>query len=157
MDDELKRAVDLSVRYLAIRARSRAELLSYLARKGFSDDTALAAIERLESYGYIDDRAFARSFARGIVERRGLSRRAARIELFRKGVSEDDSDAAIAALDDEGEDEATVARRVAEKKLVSLRGVDKEKARRRLIDHLRRRGFSFGVINGVIREIGKDI
>ncbi len=147
--DEMARAKDLAYRYLALRARSRAEVEAYLKKKEVSEDAAASVVQTLEGYGFIDDGEFARSYSRYILERKGLSRYALRMELRRKGVSEAHIDAALDALPAE-EDEEAVARKLAEKKAAAMKGLDREKARRRTADFLRRRGYSFEIIKKVL-------
>jgi regulatory protein len=68
-------------------------------------------------------------------------------------VSEADIEAGLEELfgGEDAEDEEEVARRIAKRKLDSMKGIDREKARRRLTDYLRRRGYGFGVITKVIK------
>ena len=148
----LTRAKNLAYRYLALRPRSKAELQAYLVKKGVPEDAASEALEALEGYGYIDDKRFASGYAIYLVEYKGLSPRAVRFELKKKGVSDTDMGPAIEGLFGEGGiDEEAVALKVAQKKAATLKGVDREKARRRLMDHLRRRGFSFDIIRRVLK------
>ena len=151
-----RRARDLSYRYLALRPRSRAEISAYLIKKEFQEDVIARTIELLEGYGYIDDAKFAGSWAAHLVNTKGISRRAVFYELKRKGVSEYLAEEAVEKLgaDEDAEDDEAVALRVAWKKAESLRGLEPEKARRRLVSHLQRRGFSYGVINSVLKKLG---
>lgn len=151
--DEAGRAKDLAYRYLSIRPRSRAEVLAYLRKKGVSEDASASVVGTLEGYGFIDDGAFALTYSKYLLEKKGLSRYALKIELKRKGVSEAHISSAIVSIPDE-EDEESIARRLADRKLASMKGLDREKARRRLVDFLRRRGYSFEIINKVTRRIG---
>lgn len=151
-DKLLRRAKDLAYRCLSVRDRSRAEVAAYLEKKGVPADVAERALAGLAGDGYIDDRRFAASYARYLVDRKGLSRYALKAELLKKGVSKDDIAAALQSTTDDMPDDESVAVRMAGKKAASLRGVDKEKARRRLVDYLRRRGFSFDVIRKALKN-----
>jgi len=154
-DRALARARGLAYRHLAMRARSRAELLQYLEKKEVAGDVIAVTMEHLVSAGYVDDGKFAHDYARYLVEYRGLSRYALMAELKRKGVSEEDASPALDELfSKEGVDEYVVAMKAARRKADSLSGLsDREKARRRLTDFLRRRGFSFDIIRRVLREV----
>jgi regulatory protein len=148
------RAKSLAFRYLSLRPRSRAELLGYLKKKELPEEAIEETIAALEGYGYIDDRKFAVGYGRYLIEQKGLSRYAVKAGLKRKGVGEEDIQPALETLGGEDfEDDLTVAIRVAEKKAASLKGVDKEKARRRLMDYLRRRGFSFDIVIKTIKNL----
>jgi regulatory protein len=154
-DKELKRARELAYRYLALRDRSVSELRAYLLRKEVPAEITKTVLDEFLRYGYLDDRKFAASFGRGLIERKGLSRYALKMELKRKGVSDNEIEEALGGLFGEnGYDEDEVARTLARKKAKSLSNLPQDKARRRLTDYLRRRGFSFEAVkkamNGII-------
>jgi regulatory protein len=154
-DKELKRARELAYRYLALRDRSVSELQDYFCRKEVPADITETVLEEFLRYGYLDDRRFAASFARGLIERRGLSRYALKMELKRKGVSDGDIEEALEGLfGEDGYDEDGIALAIARKKADSMRNLPQDKAKRRLADYLRRRGFSFEAVkkamNGII-------
>ena len=154
MDKTVSRAKDLAYRYLALRSRSRAEMAAYLARKEVPPEAAETVIAELASFGYIDDARFASSYAKYLVEYRGLSPYAIKYELRRKGVPDAEIEAAIEGLSGEdGTGEEEVALRIAGKKMALLAGVSPEKARRRLTDYLRRKGYSFGIIRKIISSL----
>ena len=152
-DKGYTRAKNLAYRYIAARPRSLAELVSYLEKKEILQDHISQTVEYLKGYGYIDDRKFAATYARYLIHTKGLSRYALRFELKRKGVSESDIGAGLEELfgNEDAEDEEEVALRIAKRKMESMKGIDREKARRRLTDYLRRRGYSFGIVNKVLR------
>jgi len=154
-DRVISRARSLAYRRLAARPRSRSELTVYLAGKGFSEDVVGLIIDEFAGKGYIDDRKFAYDYGRYLVEAKGLSRFALMVELRRKGVADDDIQSATDTLySDEGYDEYDIALGAAQKKAAALSGMtDHNKARRRLTDYLRRRGFSFDIIRKVSREV----
>jgi regulatory protein len=154
-DKELKRARELAYRYLALRDRSVSELRGYFCRKEVPADMTEAVLEEFLRYGYLDDRRFAASFARGLIERKGLSRYALKMELKRKGVSDGDIEEALEGLfGEDGYDEDGIALAIARIKADSMRNLPQDKAKRRLMDYLRRRGFSFEAVkkamNGII-------
>ena len=74
-----------------------------------------------------------------------------RLELRRKGVSEEIIDRVINNINDEDS-----AYRAGLKKARSLSGSDYPRFRRRLGDHLKRRGFSYGVINHTVARLWQE-
>lgn len=146
--DLRKRALDAALRLLAYRPRSEHELRTRLLRRGLPPDVIAAAIEKLREYGYVDDAAFARSW---VESRNGGSPRGQyllRRELRGKGVDVETATEAI-----EGVSEEDAARRAAEKKARTLRGLDYQQFRTRLAGYLQRRGFGYDVIRPVIAEL----
>ena len=154
-DKGYTRAKGLAYRYIAARPRSLAELVSYLKKKEILQDYISLIVEDLKGYGYIDDRKFAATYARYLLQTKGLSRYALRYELKRKGVSEADIEGGLEELFGgvDAENEEEVALRIAKRKLESMKGLDREKARKRVTDYLRRRGYSFGTVNKILRGL----
>lgn len=151
-DRALARARSLAYRRLAARPRSRAELAGYLEKKGLPQGAVELILDEFSEKGYLDDRKFAHDFGRYLVEYRGLSRFALKAELRKKGVADEDAAPAIEKLfSADGYDEYELALKLARKKAKCLTGLaDRNKAKRRLTDYLRRRGFSFEIIRRVL-------
>jgi regulatory protein len=138
------------------RARSRSDLAAKLAQRNVPAEVATRLLDRFEEVGLVDDAAFAREWVAQRQEGRGLARRALAQELRRKGI---DDEVAREALGEIGEsDEVEAARMLVRHKLGSVRGVETEKAVRRLVGMLARKGHSSGVAYRVVREeLGADL
>ena len=138
------------------RARSRADLAKKLAQRDVPDDVATRLLDRFEEVGLVDDAAFAREWVAQRQEGRGLARRALAQELRRMGI---DDEVARDALDDVDESaELETARLLVRRKLPSVRGLETDKAVRRLVGMLARKGHSSGVAYRVVREeLGADL
>lgn len=149
---------DKAVELLAVRARSARDLRLRLKRAGAEDEAIVAAIERLEELGLLDDRDYARNLARSRVVGGGVSKRKIGEELQRRGVSRRVADEAITDTLEEVElDEEGAARAAAEKRLRALRSYDLPTQRKRLYAFLARRGYAPDVVSRVIRAvIGRD-
>ena len=132
------------------RARSRADLAKKLAQRNVPADVASRLLDRFEEVGLVDDAAFARDWVAERQQGRGLARRALAQELRRKGI---DDDVARDALGDvEEADEVEAARMLVRRKLRSVRGLEPDKAVRRLVGMLARKGHSSSVAYRVVRE-----
>jgi regulatory protein len=84
-DELAKRALASATRALARRPRSRVELTALLRRRGYAEPAIVAALERLEAQGLLDDAAVAGAVGRQAAARRLGSRRVKRI-LAQRGV-----------------------------------------------------------------------
>jgi regulatory protein len=137
------------------QARSRRELADKLAKKDVPADLATALLDRFEEVGLVDDEAFARAWIASRQPGKGLARRALAQELRRKGI---DDDVARGALDEiDPDDEEAAARALVRKKLRSMRGVETDKATRRLVGMLARKGYPPGMAFAVVKdELGAD-
>ena len=132
------------------RARTRAELATKLAGKDVPTDVATRLLDRFEEVGLVDDGRFARDWIEQRQSGRGLARRALAQELRRKGI---DDEVARDALDEiEPDDEVDAARALVRSRLRSVRSLDHERAVRRLVGMLARKGHSASVAFRVVKE-----
>lgn len=141
----------LVLRRLDSAPRTRAELHSYLRRRGVPEDAAVAVLDRFEEVGLIDDTAFARGWVQSRHGTRGLGRRAVAAELRRKGVAPEVIESALAPLDAEGERDR--ARALAASRWPQVQGLPYPTQARRLIGALTRRGYDVSMASEVVREV----
>jgi regulatory protein len=138
------------------RARSRADLEKKLNQRNVPADVATRLLDRFEEVGLVDDAAFAREWVAQRQEGRGLARRALAQELRRKGIDDEVARDALGEIDED--DEVEAARMLVRRKLRSVRGLDTDKAVRRLVGMLARKGHSSAVAYRVVREeLGADL
>ncbi|MFC1939838.1 regulatory protein RecX [Chloroflexota bacterium] len=146
--DHFQRCLNAATHYLGYRPRSEAELRRKLGQRGFDRDTQEAVITRLKNQGLVDDMAFAQFWKENRESFNPRSRQLTRLELRQKGLDDGIVEQVVAAIDDDDS-----AYRVALNKARSLPHSDYQKFRRRLGEHLRRRGFSYGVINHTVERL----
>ncbi len=120
---------------LASRAQSVAEIETKLVARGVETDVAASVVEEATRLGFLDDEELAGQLARGF-RARGYGLRRAAMTLRRRGVADS---VAQAALDGAfgGSDEADLAAQA-----LGCRAIDDDRARRRAVAFLVRRGFS---------------
>jgi regulatory protein len=132
------------------QARSRSELAAKLAAKNVPADIASRLLDRFEEVGLVDDAAFARAWVSSRGPGKGLARRALAEELRRKGVPDDVAREALDEIDPA--DEEATARSLVRKKLRSMHGLDGDKATRRLVGLLARKGYPPGLAFSVVKD-----
>ncbi len=147
---EQRKATDICYALLTARARTRVELKDALLRKGIREETAELVLGKFDRAGLIDDAAFAEVWVRSRHTHQGLGRRALVQELRRKGVADEVAAEALAAVDDEAEQER--ARELVRKKLRTMSGVDEQAKLRRLVAALARKGYAEGMAYRVVRD-----
>ena len=140
-------AKSAAFRLLAARRRTAAEVAARLRQKGFADVEVEETVRFLESYGMVDDRAYARDWVSERREKNGAAR--LRRELLAKGIHFEIVELALAGTDDESEYRAAL--NLAEKRLAGHGGICPLP---RLARFLKSRGFSGAVIGRVCRTIG---
>ncbi len=136
--DEVHRAYLSAVRLLAIRPRSQAEIERRLREKGFAAEVVAAAVERLQREQLVDDAEFARYWSENRSLFRPRSVRALRYELRQKGVSSEDMEDALEAVDD---DEAAWA--AVQPRIERWQRLPPEVYQQQVLNFLARRGFAY--------------
>ena len=128
--------------------KTERDIRDFLRRKGYLQDVADYVVGKMKGYGYLDDEAYARAYAESAGKRKGG--RLIRMELKRKGVS----DQAIAAALSEGVDEGAAAKAALEK---YLRGKKPdEKTLRKAYAHLMSRGFDYDTARSALAGLRSD-
>jgi len=132
------------------RARTRSELATKLSSRDVPEEIATRLLDRFEEVGLVDDAAFAREWVEQRQSGKGLAKRALAQELRRKGI---DDETAREALDEiDADDEVEVARALVRAKLRTVRNLDRDKAVRRLVGMLARKGHSSSVAFRVVKQ-----
>ena len=136
-------ALEYAVSLLAQRPFARQELWDRLRRIGYRPNVCDMALYKLERHGLLDDTDFARQWAASRAGRK-LGPRRIRQELSRKGVSREDADQALEALDEDELREAAVdlAARALRK---AKPGEDPRRVSQRVIAMLVRKGYDFSL------------
>ncbi len=147
-EDEVEKAYEKALRFLAHRPRSQAEVRNRLTRHGSSKVVMQAVLQRLVAAKLIDDVAFAVFWVDNRSTFRPRGRRALRVELGQKGVSEEVIEAALEEVDEPAD-----ARRAAGKHAARLQALPARERRRKLREFLARRGFEYEVISDVVDEL----
>lgn len=149
--DLVGKCLNAALRLLSYRPRSEAEIRTRLSRR-FNGETIEGVILRLRERQIIDDVAFA-TFWRE--ERDSFSprgRRLLKVELRNKGIDLEVIDEVLDGIDDEES-----AYRAAQKRGRTLAKEDYETFRRKLGAFLRRRGFSYGVVNRTTERLWQEL
>ena len=150
MRDPESVARGICLRALTGAPKTRQQLADLLAQRGVPDEAAEAVLDRFTEVGLIDDAAYARAWVSSRQAGRGLARRALSSELRAKGVDPEVAAEAVEVVDDE--DERAAAQRLVERRMPSMRRLDRTTATRRLMGMLARKGYNGGLAAAVIRE-----
>lgn len=149
LDKLSEKALAFGARMLGMRAMTRKMLFKRMLEKGYDESLAEHAIGRLESMRAIDDLDYAGLFVRDR-QARGWGAGRIRTELLSRGVERDIVEQVLEELDDPEE-------KIEEFVRSKLRGAMDEKQKKRIIDGLARRGFSWEDISPVIRRIEQEL
>src|SRR5690606_27457722 len=138
-DEEHNEAFQQALRYVAVKSRSTKEVERRLKEKEYEADAIAAAIEKLTTLQFLDDRHYAQRLTEHRLHSQKKGRRWIVHELKEKGMDDDTIQHALQQIDEEAEYEAAYA--IALKRWKPEQ--DDEQAQRRKVGaFLQRRGFS---------------
>lgn len=137
-----------ALEWALVRPRSEKEVRDYLYKKVFEKKLDKNYIDlivsRLKEKKYLDDTVFAKYYVENRFVKKGISRRRLSLELMKKGVAKE----IIAEVLDGRNDEEEILKMIAKKRA----RYDDEK----LISYLCRQGFSFELVQNLVRDYEKD-
>lgn len=132
--------LNLALRYLGRSPKTVMEMKRYLAGKDLAPHEIKAIIDRLTQLNYLDDHTFARQFIENRIRFKPKSAYALGYELRGKGIDPDISQELLSCLDD-----IELAWSAAQKKQDRWQYLDPDTQKKKLMNHLRYRGFDHRV------------
>jgi regulatory protein len=152
--EAIKKAKSHALRYLSYRNRSKLEITQYLEKKEHPHPVIQQALDALVKLNYVNDQRFALEWGRYKINKQKLGKSRLYVELLNKGIDKEILESALATLYEDNP-EAELAKECARKKMNSLKGVEEEKKKRRLIQYLKRRGFSTDIIYQSLKTVSE--
>lgn len=148
--NDARRAEKKAAALLGYRAHSQKELVQKLCRT-VPREAAEQAAARMAELGYVNDEEYARRAALTLFARKGFAADRVRLELMRHGIDRGLAEQIAFELEP---DPAGEIRRVVERKFA--RSLGDEKDCRRAAAALRRMGYRWEDIRGVLREFSEN-
>ena len=146
-----KRAKEKALWLISYRDHSKKELVDKIKRTS-SEESAVAAVERLTELGLVNDEAYARRYFRELTQgSKHLSPRGARYKLMEKGIDRELIDAIVEETDI---DEKEQIRIIINSKYKNFN--TDEKTRKRTVAALQRKGFRWEDIKFVMEEYEEE-
>lgn len=156
-NEEMDKAYNAALYFLAARPRSVREIRDRLRQKDYPDDHIEAAIERLGQLGLVNDEAFARFWVENRQTCRPRGARALQSELQQKGVDREVIGAVISELtngDDERDGALTIGRGAVRR---YQNEPNKFAFSRKMSAYLQRRGFGFDAIKPAVDTLWQEL
>ncbi len=150
-----------ALRFLTFRPRSEKEIREYLLgknkaqKKTFvppSTEIINAVVLKLKEMRFLNDSEFAKSWVRSRTEYKPRSVSVIKMELRRKGISQELIEEALQSRD-EKKDDKTLAQELLEKKKNKYISMEKNERYQKAGGFLARKGFSYDTIKAAIDEI----
>ena len=150
VDEAHQKIKEQILHLLSYRARSRFELYTRICSRGFEKDQVSYIIDELESKGYVDDKEFSKMYAMHLVKSKYLGRIAVKHHFLKHQISPEILDPILDELYTEYPADRLIKRIINKRKLEMTPELSSDK---KLIAHIKRKGFSWGEISSVIDSL----
>ena len=150
-EDAREKAMQQALLFLSYRARSEKEIRQNLKKHEYPEDAIEYAMTRLRENRLANDNEFAQAWVENRSTFRPRSRRALTMELRQKGLDEETVKQAVAGIDEEA-----LAYETALKRAPRLASLEWSEFRRKLSEHLARRGFPYSVVTSTVTRIWNE-
>jgi regulatory protein len=151
-EDANELAYQKAMHFLSYRPRSSVEVRQNLKQHGIPEAIVEETLNRLMRAGLVNDQEFARAWIENRNTFQPRSKSALRMELRRKGLS----DEIVQPMLDEQVNEEALAFKAARKYARRLASLEWLEFRQKLGGFLARRGFSYTTLSPVISEVWKE-
>ena len=148
LESEKNTAFDKALTHISATQKTEKQVRDFLAKKGYLPTVSDYVVEKLRSYKFLDDGAYAESYVGFAARRKGG--KLIRMELRGKGIKDEEIDAALDNLDEE--QEIQTATGILEK---YMRGKSCDKQTlQKAYRYLMGKGFDYEVIRTALKNYG---
>ncbi|SDK50528.1 RecX family transcriptional regulator [Natronincola ferrireducens] len=151
----IKKAFNLSLKYLTYKARTENEVVNYLAGKEYSSTVISHVIEKLQEYKYLDDHKYSKIFIGDNIEKGSKGKSLIERELAQKGVSEEIITKTLSVFTEEKEIE--IAKNIVKKLFHSKKSLPLNHIKSKAYNKLLQKGFSKVSIHKSLLLLEQDV
>lgn len=148
LESERNTAFDKALTHMSATQKTEKQMRDFLRKKGYLSAVVEYVIEKLHSYNFLNDGEYAESYVESAAKRKGG--RLIRMELRKKGVSDEKIDNALGGLDEERE--IQTAREILQK---YMRGKTSDtETLQKAFRYLMGKGFDYEIIKSALKAYG---
>lgn len=148
--DDIRKAYNLAINYLARRMRSEKEIKDYLLKKELNEPVINEVLHRLISQKYINDQEYAFAYVRTLANTTDKGPDLIKMELKEKGIKED---ILIQALEEYPREQQIEKATKMSEKFLQKNTKESIKIQKQKLEHLLlRKGYPFEVIQIAVNE-----
>ena len=100
LETEKSQAMDKALTHLSASMKTQRQMRDFLSKKGYVQAVIDYVLERLQSYGYIDDEGYCKAYISGVT---GKGKRAIEAQLYKRGVDKRTIERALENVEEDGE------------------------------------------------------
>ena len=147
LETEKAQAVDKALTHISASPKTRKQIRDFLIKKGYVDAVIDYVFERLDYYGYADDRQYCKMYVESVS---GKSKRAIEVELLKRGIDRDVIEEELSDLSDDEEEVLTLLKKYLKGKELSKENV--YKGCRYLIS----KGYDYDTVKAASERVDED-
>ncbi len=147
-ENEFSSAFDLALGYISRYRKTKKQLTDYLLKKGYLLPLVNKVVDKLISYGYVDDFDYARTFAEQNFKNKGKI--LIKMQLKAKGVDEKTAGRAVENLGDETPQAIELAKKYLKNKEKDFKTLSK------CYRYLLSKGFSYDSVSSAIDSLKEE-
>lgn len=149
---DFQKALNRLLRFATLRPRSQKEILDWLKRKEISPEFFPKLLDKLSTLELLDDKKFAQWWIDQRIQFKYKSKREIQFELIHKGIDRKLVD--LLVTESLGPDkEYEMVKILLEKKSIRWAKLPRLERKKKMLEFLARKGFSWNIIRSVIDEI----
>lgn len=142
-----------AVKYLAVRARSEAEVKAHLLKHGHDEESIKIAMEDLKERGLLGDEALSKSWAAELATKGRSGRTMALHKLMERGIPKDLAEASVESVWSEVDEGATASNLLQKRLRAAPARLNDRNEIVKSARFLRSRGYGTEAISKALREV----
>lgn len=150
-DDNYIKAKDAALNMLGRTYKSEKEIKDSLFKKNYDDSAVKRTIEFLKKYDFLNDENYADMYIKQRIKR--YSKKSIRYSLLKKGIDKEIIDSKINDINDEDESESAIKLADSKYNILKKETADKRELFRKLSAYLVRKGYSYEIVNRIVRQL----
>lgn len=148
LESEKNTALDKALTHLSATRKTEKQIRDFLAGKGYLSSVIAYVVEKLNGYGFLNDKEYAESYVEFAAKKKGA--RLIRAQLLGKGLSREDVDEALGGLNEEAQ--LAAANEILQKYMRN-KEIDKVTLQK-ATKHLLGKGFDFETVKEAVSAFG---
>ncbi|MEG0258528.1 MAG: recombination regulator RecX [Lysinibacillus sp.] len=150
-EDEIRKSFNKALNFLSYQMRSEHEVKKKLLDLEFGEAVILEAIQKLKSYGFLNDEAYSKALFETKKATAKKGPRAIRQDLVKKGIEKNLQDEILETFSHE--EQVKLASQLAAKIVRTETKKTPVQVKQKIQDLLMRKGYSFSIVNDVLEDI----
>lgn len=150
-EDEIRKAFNKGLNYLSYQMRSEHEVKKKLLDLGFGEAVILEAMQKLRSYGFLNDETYSKALLESKKRTMKKGPRAIKQDLIKKGIDKQLQQDVLQSYT--YEEQLKLALEIAEKVARSEAKKTPTQMKQKIQDMLMRKGYSFAIVSDVLEQM----